>query len=951
MSSDPAGLCFVETSNIDGETNLKIKEATRTPWHRAKMSLTVEPPSEQIYSFSGRLLAGEQHCILGIANLLLRGSTLRNTEWIVGVVVYTGPETRIMRNSAATAPSKQAKLDREVNYHMTLMLLVLLGMVVFSFGWWLACLYIRRGRFSPDSAWLLAREFRPGALLLRFFTYIVLYHSIVPISLLVTLEVCRFHLSRLISSDLSFYPEEDNAVDYDHGVSVANSNIVDDLGQISFVLSDKTGTLTENRMELVRVADARGTTYDINMEQRGQCSFPADLVEAMSVCHTVMIESPQSEDADAIKSDALQYQASSPDELAIVQGMAMATGLRFVERQAGSLVLAQDSPHTPRQSYKILHLVEFTSERKRMTLVVQAPGTPDRVLVLCKGADDAILQRLQAGEDSRGVVQAVEGFAKDGLRTLVFAKREMNTATWRAWQQELMEQRRPASDLEAELESNLCLVGVSGVEDRLAEGVPESIACLQEAGMRVWILTGDRMETALNVAVSCRLHRAEQQIVVIQDRHELRTLERGVMSRPSESHALVLDGATLESILGSRDPEDKLAFMRLATACASVLCCRTSPLQKSQITELLQQHSGKLCLTIGDGANDVGMIQAAAVGVGIAGKEGRQAARASDVSVPGFSALPRLLLVHGAWSYTRLAKTIVYCSYKNLLIVTCQFWFALVCAASGQTAFETWMLTLSNALFTSWVPIVIGVTDQHVPAAWLLARPGLYKRGPRNAALTPRRFWRAAANAMLQSLALLFLVGGSLGGDPILPDGTTGGLWLFSSTYYCAALVTILLKAALLAASWNTFTAAILLFGILSWFGYLLGADLAARHWALTGSPMYHMTRALLSYRPFWLLILLAPLAVLLRDLAWKYYKRLYRPREYHIVQELDMLARRSAASISVSATALEETQLPAPAMNASTGSFTRHLNEQPEVGHGFAFSQTAGQQSLLKNK
>jgi hypothetical protein len=205
---------------------------------------------------------------------------------------------------------------------------------------------------------------------------------------------------------------------------------------------------------------------------------------------------------------------------------------------------------------------------------------------------------------------------------------------------------------------------------------------------------------------------------------------------------------------------------------------------------------------------------------------------------------------------------------------------------------------------------------------------------------------------MIQSLALLVLVGGSIGGDPILPDGSAGGMWLFSSTYYCTALVTILLKAALLAASWNTFTAAILLFGILSWFGYLIGADLAARHWLLTGSPMYQMTRALLSYRPFWLLVLLAPLAVLLRDLAWKYYKRLYRPREYHIVQELDMLARRSAASLPPSSTALEEqTASTTVFANASTGSFTMHLKEQPEVGHGFAFSQTTGQQSLLNHQ
>jgi len=541
-------------------------------------------------------------------------------------------------------------------------------------------------------------------------------------------------------------------------------------------------------------------------------------------------------------------------------------------------------------------------------------------------------------------VQAVDTFAKAGLRTLVYATREMSMAEWTAWIDAFTDRTRPASDLESDLESSLTLLGCTAVEDRLSPGVPEAIEVLQLANIRVWILTGDRMDTAVNVAVACRLHKPEQQKLVVQGTGELETMLRGVRSYSTKAYALVVDGQTLDRILASARHTE--TFMSLAMSCSNVLCCRTSPLQKAELTRHLQMSSGgALCLAIGDGANDVGMIQAAAVGVGIAGREGRQAARSADISLPRFSHLPRLLLVHGSWSYTRMAKTIVYCSYKNLLIVSCQFWYALVCAGSGQTAFESWMLTLSNALFTSWLPIVIGVTDQHLAAGWLMAHPQLYARGQRNAALTPARFWKAALNAVSQSAGLLLILALVMGGDPILADGSNGGMWVFSSTYYACALLTILYKAALLIASWNLLTLAIFLFGVLSWVAYVLTADFIALHYPITGSPIYNLSSILFSYKLFWLLVLLAPLLVLTRDFAWKYVKRLYLPREYHIVQELELLSRSNVEEE-------EGKRLEAvmhPSASLSTGSFAQVLMEQPHVPYGFAFSQTEGQTELIR--
>jgi phospholipid-transporting ATPase len=393
-------------------------------------------------------------------------------------------------------------------------------------------------------------------------------------------------------------------------------------------------------------------------------------------------------------------------------------------------------------------------------------------------------------------VRAIDTFAKSGLRTLVYATRDISEQQWQAWSDKYLGTNGRGDE---ELESELRLVGVTAVEDCLSAGVPDTIELLQQANIKVWILTGDRLETALNVAVSCRLRRPDHQQLILGSPDALDTVARGVHRRQDRNclYDLVIEGSTLDLILKNQTMTSKL--LELAMNCSSVLCCRTSPLQKRLLTEKLQLASGKLCLAIGDGANDVGMIQAANVGIGIAGKEGRQAARSADISVRSFSQLSRLLLVHGAWSYTRLTKTIVYCAYKNLLLVTSQFWFGLLgCAASGQTIYESWMLSLSNALFTSYLPIVIGVTDQYVTADQLLRHPTLYSRGQRNSCFTAPRFWKAALNATLQALGLFLIHAGVMGGDPILADGTAGGMWVFSSTYYCSSLMTLLYKASII---------------------------------------------------------------------------------------------------------------------------------------------------------
>jgi len=188
------------------------------------------------------------------------------------------------------------------------------------------------------------------------------------------------------------------------------------------------------------------------------------------------------------------------------------------------------------------------------------------------------------------------------------------------------------------IESQLSLLGTTGIEDKLQEGVPETIAQLRRAGIIVWVLTGDKQETAVNIALSCRLFSEDMRLIFLNARSkdQAESLIKQNTDAIEESaktaslggqleskRALVVDGKTLIYILDKRANLQK-PFLALASRCGSVLCCRATPLQKAYIVRIVKEELGQHTLAIGDGANDVSMIQTADVGVGISGQEGMQ---------------------------------------------------------------------------------------------------------------------------------------------------------------------------------------------------------------------------------------------------------------------------------------------------------------------------------------
>lgn len=712
-SSEPEGLCYIETANLDGETNLKIKQAlpetaslvSSSDLGRLGGKIKSEQPNSSLYTYEATLTmqagAGEKELALNPEQLLLRGATLRNTPWIHGVVVFTGHETKLMRNATAT-PIKRTKVEKQMN----LLVLMLVGtLLILSVVCTVGDLIKRSVNASSlgyleltstNTVGLVAKQFAEDMV-----TYWVLFSALVPISLFVTVELVKYWHGILINDDLDIY--------YDKTDTPANcrtSSLVEELGMVEYVFSDKTGTLTCNMMEFKQCTiggimyaddvpeDRRATVEDgtevgihdfkrlgENLKGHETAPLMEHFLALLSTCHTVI---PERDSSGKIK-----YQAASPDEGALVEGAAM-LGYKFVARKPRSVMIEVGGQEF---EYELLAVCEFNSTRKRMSTIYRCPD--GKVRCYCKGADTVILERLNdQNPHVEATLRHLEEYASEGLRTLCLAMREIPEQEFQEWYR-IFDQasttmggdRADELDKAAELiEKDFYLLGATAIEDKLQDGVPETIHTLQQAGIKVWVLTGDRQETAINIGMSCKLLSEDMMLLIVNEESASATRDnlqkkldaiktQGDGTIEMETLALIIDGKSLTYAL-EKDME-KL-FLELAVMCKAVICCRVSPLQKALVVKLVKKHRKEsILLAIGDGANDVSMIQAAHIGVGISGLEGLQAARSADVSIGQFRYLRKLLLVHGAWSYHRVSMTILFSFYKNITLYLTQFWVSL----------------------------------------------------------------------------------------------------------------------------------------------------------------------------------------------------------------------------------------------------------------------------------
>ncbi|KAJ0179615.1 hypothetical protein K1T71_005327 [Dendrolimus kikuchii] len=954
-SSEPQGISFIETSNLDGETNLKIRQAhletarLDNTLSLADFRATVqcEPPNRHLYEFNGLLKEANAKTIpLGFDQMLLRGSMLRNTSWIYGIVVYTGHETKLMKNSTK-APLKRSSIDRQTNTHILLLFIILLVLSMLSAGF--NELWTRQHK-----DWYIGLEEAQNAHFgFNFLTFLILYNNLIPISLQVTAEIVRFFQAKFIALDSEMYHEAT-----DTPAMARTSNLNEELGMVQYIFSDKTGTLTCNVMEFHRCSIAEiiysrpgpnEKLEDTLLYQNLQRNHPTspvirEFLTMLAICHTVIPEKINGK---------FNYHAASPDERALVLGASM-FGYVFETRTPATVTINAGGTI---EEYTILNVIDFTSTRKRMSVIVRTPT--GEIKLYCKGADSVIYQRLQGGATNAKYAEAtlshLEHFAAEGLRTLVFAVADIPEHVYKEWSNTYHKASIAIQDREQKIEeaallieNNLRLLGATAIEDKLQDGVPETIAALLKANINVWVLTGDKQETAINIAHSARLIHTSMPVIILnqdsldgtRDCISRHLVDFGDNLRKKNDVALIIDGKTLKYSMGCDLNKD---FLDLCISCKVVVCCRVSPIQKAEVVGMVSSATGAVTLAIGDGANDVAMIQRASVGVGISGVEGLQAVCASDYSIAQFRFLLRLLLVHGAWNYSRISKLILYSFYKNICLYVIELWFAIYSAWSGQILFERWTIGFYNVIFTALPPFAIGLFDKLCSPEIMLRHPVLYIPSQQGLLFNVRVFWIWAINSLLHSVLLFWLPVLMTAHHVVWPSGKDGGYLLLGNFVYTYVVLTVCLKAGLATHSWTWVTHVAIWGSVAMWFIFILIYS-NIYPLVLIGAVMRGMDRMVFGSLVFWLGLVLIPIATLIPDLIVTVIHNSAFKSMTEAVRESEIKQRDPPASLTQPRHSLTETARLLQNVRSvfSRRSATRATMEF-ELSHGFAFSQEEG--------
>ncbi|XP_078156330.1 phospholipid-transporting ATPase 2-like [Carex rostrata] len=884
-TSNPQGICYVETSALDGETDLKIRTVppiclglSLELLRKIRGVIECPNPDNNILRFDANICLDPPFIEsdvqpLTINNTLLKFSYLRITNWACGVAVYTGNETKLGMSRGSPEP-KLTALDAIID-KLTAAIFILQIFVVLILGF--------AGNIWNDTQaqkhWYLMypKEGPWYKLLVIPLRFELLCSIMIPISLKVTLDLVKSAYAKFIEWDDKMFDQETNTPAY-----AANSAISEDLGQVEYVLTDKTGTLTENKMTF-RKCFINGTFYgnqsgdalkDVELLNAVSTSDPYVIrfLTAMALCNTVMpIKSGNGE---------IVYKAQSQDEEALVHAAAQ-LHMALISKNFSIAVLNFWDDNI---QYEILDVLEFTSDRKKMSVVVKNCRSGD-IMLLSKGADEAILPSF-SGQKTRAYADAVEHYSHHGLRTLCIAYRALQEEEYKSWSQmykeascSLVDRERKVAEVCRRLERDLEILGVAAIEDRLQDGVPKTISTLRKAGIKIWMLTGDKQNTAVQIALLSNLIAPEPkgEILYINgktDEDVVLSLDRAlrimrITARENKEMTFVVDGRALDIIV----EKNKDTFTELAALSKTAICCRMSPSQKAQLVGLLKSCHFRT-LAIGDGGNDVRMIQQAHVGIGISGREGLQAARAADYSIAKFKFLERLILVHGRYSYCRTAFIAQYIVYKSLLISFIQILFSGSSGLSGTSLLNSISLMAYSVLYTS-IPAFGSVLDKDLSEDTVMHHPHIFYFSQAGRFLNPSTCAEWFGRSLYHALVTYVIAVCSY------CDKTCD----MEELAMVALSGCILLQTFVITLDTNDFT----MIQILAIWGNFVAfyvINLAISLIPSTG--MYMIIHRLCKQPSYWMTILLMVAAGTGPLLAIKYFRYKYKPSTMHVLQQME---------------------------------------------------------------
>ena len=916
------GLCFIETATLDGEKTLKQKEAPKEltgkfnanqedPLDGFDISGTVltDPPNQDLYLLSKIMKVkynnGEEMVIpLSAKQLLLKGAKLKNTPWVVGIVVYVGHDCKIMKN-AKDPVTKYSSLERVMNFGLVAIFIIQAILCIIA--------AILRGTYyhhnnlddydrSPSGFGFTKYSYGVESFL-NYFTYTLLLNTLIPISLIVTLEIVKMIQGCFMNADSYAYSHVRK-----RWLTTNSVSLNEECGLVKYIFSDKTGTLTCNKMnfkycvigdvcyQFLRGTDDEKTKEDIefreqeniipfnnyDMYRASQGSNNAltgssyngfiikseqdpnttlnlenakDLIEnywyALSLCHSCTIHVNEDDGKE-------EYICVSPDSIELVK-TAKLQGFHLIENDTASIKkikLGEDESQTA--EIEFLYLIEFSSDRKRETVIVKDKGV---IKLYCKGADSIIKARVSPDTPQQVLKQGeyyVDKFSKQGYRTLFISMKILSQAEFDSFMNEVKVASTSLDNKDElltiayeKVEKNLYIIGATIVEDKLQDNVPETIRDLHLANIKIWMLTGDKMDTAENIAKSCNLINEEMTVfrlcgnansgfddaiteitdfslkfrefkgrynsmsepgkfaILIDEKMLARILPE---SEDSKKEELGLTNKISNSIRNTLnklsnhqesnhtnldiDGDDEKLFMMIAKDAASVICCRVSPSQKSKVVLMMKRfYPSAVTLAIGDGGNDVPMIMEAHIGVGIYGEEGMRAVQSSDYAIGEFQYLRRLLLFHGRTNYIRNAECVTYFFYKNFSFTLCQFLYGFYCNFTGQTIVDDLFISSYNLLFTSLPLGARALLDHDIKPSdgSIIDRmlPFLYSENRERPIFTIPKFFLHLLKGTIHCLINFFFIVYLYKNDSVNDDGQMGGLWFLSVNIFTSVLMVV----------------------------------------------------------------------------------------------------------------------------------------------------------------
>ncbi|OLN85046.1 putative phospholipid-transporting ATPase NEO1 [Colletotrichum chlorophyti] len=778
-SGGATGETFIRTDQLDGETDWKLRLASALSQNLpteefVRLRVTGGKPDRKVNEFLGTVellptrkdAQNQQGALeggdgtsapLSIDNTAWANTVIASNATTLAVIMYTGPQTR---SALSTAPSrsKTGLLEYEINSLTKILCALTLALSVILVA-------LEGFENTEGNVWYI-----------KIMRFLVLFSTIVPISLRVNLDMGK--------SAYSWFIQRDPGIP---GAVVRTSTIPEDLGRIEYLLSDKTGTLTQNEMEMKKIhvgtvsyaneamdevtsyvkqgfyiqptTDPSSQTVLITPSSTfaGSANIGAtrtrreigsrvrDVVLALALCHNV---TPTTDEEDG--KTVVSYQASSPDEIAIVR-WTESVGLRLAYRDRQSMILESTENGREIVRVRILDVFPFTSEGKRMGIIVQfyeqaqstVPNLADSEIWFYQKGADTVMSSIVAEND--WLDEETANMAREGLRTLVVGRKRLSYEQYQEFSGNYQAASIAITGRDAGmqrvvgqyLERDLELLGVTGVEDKLQKDVKPSLELLRNAGIKIWMLTGDKVETARCVAVSSKLVARGQYIYTVAKlKRKDEAQDHMDFLRGKTDSCLLIDGESLALFLN----HFRIDFVSVAVQLPTVVACRCSPTQKAEIAKLIKEYTKKRVCCIGDGGNDVSMIQAADVGVGIVGKEGRQASLAADFSIEHFFHLTKLLVWHGRNSYKRSAKLAQFVIHRGLIIAVCQTMYSIAIKFEPEGLYKDWLLVGYATVYTAF-PVLSLVLDKDVDENLANLYPELYKELTSGRSLSYRTFF------------------------------------------------------------------------------------------------------------------------------------------------------------------------------------------------------------------